>query len=88
MAGIVPLNGQNQPPIVDTAALISTDRPAVTASSVVVPAGSLQVENGFLETSNHGQNVVDAPESLLRFGLAKKTELRFTAGLFQQPDDW
>jgi hypothetical protein len=79
LAGIVPLNGQNQPPSVDAAALILTDRPAITASSVVVPAGSLQVENGFLETSNHGQSVVDAPESLLRFGLAKKTELRFTA---------
>ena len=79
MAGVVPLKGQNQAPSVDAAAVISTDRPAVTASSVVVQAGSLQVENGFLETSNQGQSVVDAPESLLRFGLAKKTELRFTA---------
>ncbi len=56
---------------------IATDRPAVTDSSVVVPAGSLQVENGFLETRGQGQSVVDGPESLVRFGLAKKTELRF-----------
>jgi hypothetical protein len=37
---------------------IATDRPAVTNSSVVVPAGSLQVENGFLETSSPGQSVL------------------------------
>jgi hypothetical protein len=57
---------------------ISTDRPAVTDSSVVVPAGSLQLENGFLETRAQGQSVIDGPETLLRFGLAKKTEFRFT----------
>src|ERR1039458_5992455 len=57
---------------------IATDRPAVTNSSVVVPGGSLQVENGFLETSSHGQSVLDGPESLIRFGIAKRTELRFT----------
>jgi hypothetical protein len=43
-----------------------------------VPAGSLQAENGFLETRNQGQSIVDGPESLLRFGIAKRTELRFT----------
>jgi hypothetical protein len=36
------------------------------------------VENGFLETSSGGQSVVDGPESLVRFGVAKRTELRFT----------
>jgi hypothetical protein len=45
---------------------------------VVVPAGSLQVENGFLETSSQGQSVLDGPASLVRFGVAKRTELRFT----------
>ena len=45
---------------------------------MVVPAGSLQVENGFLETSSQGQNVLDGPESLVRFGVATRTELRFT----------
>jgi hypothetical protein len=52
--------------------------PAVTNSSVVVPAGSPQAENGFLETSSQGQRVLDGPETLVRFGLAKRTELRFT----------
>jgi hypothetical protein len=31
---------------------ITTDRPAVTASSIVVPSGSLQAENGFAETGS------------------------------------
>ncbi len=78
LAGMGPLHGQDQPPNVDSSGPIVTDRPAVTNSSVVVPAGSLQGENGFLETSSAGQSVVDAPESLVRFGVAKKTELRFT----------
>ena len=71
-------HGQDHAPSPDTTGPISTDRPAVTDSSVVVPAGSLQVENGFLETSSQRQSVIDAPESLVRFGLAKRTELRFT----------
>jgi outer membrane putative beta-barrel porin/alpha-amylase len=58
---------------------IATDRPAVTDSSVVVPCGSLQAENGFAETSSQGQRTFDGPETLLRFGVASKTELRFTA---------
>ncbi len=78
MAGMAPLHGQDQPPSVDAVGLISTDRPAVTNSGVVVPAGSLQAENGFLETSSQGQSVLDGPESLVRFGVAKRTELRFT----------
>jgi len=78
LAGVLPLHGQDQPPSVDAAGMIATDRPAVTNSSVVVPAGSLQAENGFLETSSQGQNVLDGPQSLVRFGVAKRTELRFT----------
>jgi hypothetical protein len=56
---------------------IATDRPAVANSSVVVPSGSLQVENGFLETRSQGQSVFDGPESLVRLGIAPRTELRF-----------
>ncbi len=78
LAVMVPLHGQDQPPSVDAAGPIATDRPAVTNSSVVVPAGSLQVENGFLETSSQGQSVLDDPESLVRFGVTNRTELRFT----------
>jgi len=62
LGGMSPLHGQDQPP----------DRPAVTNSSVVVPAGSLQVENGFLETRSQRQSVLDGPESLIRFGVATK----------------
>jgi hypothetical protein len=78
LAGTAPLHSQDQPPSADSAGLIATDRPAVTNSSVVVPARSLQAENGFLETSSQGQSVADGPESLVRFGIAKRTELRFT----------
>src|ERR1035437_1194267 len=78
LAGMLPLHGQDQPPSVDVAEPIATDRPAVTNSSVVVPRGSLQAENGFLESSSQGQSVVDGPESLVRFGVARRTELRFT----------
>jgi hypothetical protein len=72
LGGMSPLHGQDQPPSVDAAGPIATDRPAVTNSSVVVPAGSLQVENGFLETRSQRQSVLDGPESLIRFGVATK----------------
>jgi hypothetical protein len=54
------------------AGAIATDRPQVTSSSVVVPCGSLQFENGF-ERVQHG---VDLPETSVRFGVPGKTELR------------
>jgi Putative MetA-pathway of phenol degradation len=63
---------------------INTDRPAFTDSSVVVPKQSLQIENGFLETETLGQQSFDVPETLLRFGVAGKTELRFTAPDYYQ----
>lgn len=55
---------------------ITTDRPSVTDSSIVVPAGSLQFENGFTETTSQGQQTFDGSETLVRFGVASKTELR------------
>ena len=58
---------------------IATDRPSFTDSSVVVPRGSLQAENGFTRTVSQGQRTFDGPETLLRFGVASKTELRLTA---------
>ncbi|HEY6339060.1 MAG TPA: transporter [Candidatus Sulfotelmatobacter sp.] len=78
LAAARPLRGQSESPTVASSGPIATDRPAIANSSVVVPAGSLQVENGFLEASGKGQSVVDGPESLVRLGLARKTELRFT----------
>ncbi len=55
---------------------IATDRPAVTDSSVVVPEGTLQAENGFADTVNQGKQSLDGPETWLRYGAAPKTELR------------
>lgn len=63
----------------DAATPIATDRPSVTASSVVVPPGALQVENGTADTSAHGQHTLDGPETVFRFGMWSDTELRFTA---------
>ena len=56
--------------------VISTDRPSVANSSTVVPKGIFQVENGFLVTRLQGQTILDLPESSVRFGLLKRTELR------------
>jgi hypothetical protein len=56
---------------------IATDRPQITSSSIVVPCGSLQFENGFQDTSNGGQQAFDFPETAVRLGIASKTELRF-----------
>lgn len=78
LIALAPLQGQDQPAAGYPSPTIVTDRPSFTNSSIVVPAGSLQLENGFLETYNQGQDVVDGPETLLRFGIATKTELRFT----------
>jgi hypothetical protein len=78
LAGMAPLHGQDQPSSTAAAQPIATDRPAVTNSSIVVPAGSLQLENGFLETGSQGQSIVDGPETLVRLGVATRTELRFT----------
>jgi Putative MetA-pathway of phenol degradation len=53
-------------------AAIATDRPQVTSSSIVVPCGSLQFENG-VERVQHG---FDLPETSIRFGVPGKAELR------------
>jgi hypothetical protein len=74
-----PLRAQDQPAAPATPGPIATDRPSVTDSSVVVPIGSIQAENGFLETKTDGQNIVDGPETLVRVGVLANTELRLTA---------
>jgi Putative MetA-pathway of phenol degradation len=79
LARMAPLCAQDLPATTNTPASIVTDRPTVTNSSIVVPLGSFQAENGVLATNNHGQNIFDGPETLVRFGIASKTELRFTA---------
>jgi len=76
--GNAALYGQDQQGAASVQPVITTDRPAVTDSSIVVPSGYLQFENGFTETGNQGQQGFDFPETLVRFGLTSKTELRFT----------
>jgi hypothetical protein len=61
----------------DAQSTIATDRPQTTESSIAVPCGSLQFENGFLETSAGHQWGLDLPESWMRFGIPGKGELRF-----------
>ena len=69
-----PLCGQDQ--VTSQNASIATDRPSFTNSSVVVPRGSVQTENGLLITGSQGQSILDAPETLLRAGVASRTEFR------------
>jgi hypothetical protein len=76
--GATALYAQDQPSAASASPAITTDRPAITDSSTVVPSGGLLFENGFTETANQGQRSFDFPETLARFGLTAKTELRFT----------
>jgi Putative MetA-pathway of phenol degradation len=73
------LTAQDQTGASSSQPTINTDRPAITDSSRVVLRGYLLFENGFTETGNHGQSGFDFPETLLRVGIASKTELRFAA---------
>ena len=65
-----------QTPPATTDPEIVTDRPDVTESSLVVPKGSLQVENGMTWTSDHGTHTFDLSETLMRFGISTRTEIR------------
>jgi hypothetical protein len=60
---------------------IATDRPDVTNSSLVVPRGSLQVENGINWTTRQNATVIDGSNSRLRIGVAQCIEV-----LFDLPD--
>ena len=54
---------------------IATDRPDVTNSSVVVPAGSLQIENGINFSARGGDRFVDGTNTRLRAGIANCLEV-------------
>lgn len=56
--------------------VIVTDRPDVTESSIVVPKGSAQFENGISWTTDHSNQSADFSETLLRFGISTRRELR------------
>jgi hypothetical protein len=53
---------------------IATDRPDVTNSSVVVPPGSLQIENGVNFSMRAGSRFVDGTNTRLRAGIANCLE--------------
>jgi hypothetical protein len=53
---------------------IATDRPDITNSSLVVPLGSLQAENGLDWTVRDGSNALEATNTRMRFGIAHCTE--------------
>jgi hypothetical protein len=54
---------------------IATDRPDVTNSSLVVPMGSLQGENGINSTGHGPERAFDGTNSRLRLGVAPCLEL-------------
>src|ERR1700722_17788686 len=87
MAGTLALQARAQACGANVQSPIATDRPQITSSSVVVPCGSLQFENGFQETGNGGQRSFDLPETTVRFGIVSKTELRFAAPDYFFNDD-
>ena len=58
-----------------TSAPIETDRPDVTNSSVVVPVGSLQSENGINVSRRDGATIFDGTNSRLRLGIAPCLEV-------------
>jgi hypothetical protein len=54
---------------------IATDRPDVTNSSLVVPEGSFQSENGINVSHRDGASVLDGTNSRLRLGVAPCLEI-------------
>ena len=58
-----------------SAAEIATDRPDVTNSSLVVPVGSLQIENGINTTGQGFEKTFDGTNSRLRLGIAPCLEI-------------
>jgi len=62
---------------------IDTNRPSFMFSPLVVPRGSVQLENGTLFSGlRHGQWAYDIPETQVRVGLLKKTELQLFVPTF------
>lgn len=56
---------------------IETNRPSFTFSSIVVPKGSIQIENGgqFISLDSR-KGILDIPETQIRLGLLEKTEFQ------------
>jgi hypothetical protein len=71
---------------------IATDRPDITNSSLVVPFGSLQSENGIDLVSRQGSQTIDGTDSRLRLGVAPCVEwlvdLPTYFAVLNGPGDW
>ncbi len=55
---------------------IETNRPSFTFSPIVIPKGSLQLENGTTNQWFNGAIRFDIPENQIRLGLLEKTEFQ------------
>jgi hypothetical protein len=64
---------------------IATDRPDVTNSSLVVPRGSVQVENGINWTTRQSETTIDGSNTRVRFGVAQCTEVLFDLPNYFRP---
>jgi hypothetical protein len=82
--GVIPVASAQAPNGSSASTGITTDRPAITDSSAVVPNGVFQAENGLLDTGNQARRTLDFPETVIRVGIGPSTELRFTAPDFYQ----
>jgi Putative MetA-pathway of phenol degradation len=65
--------GQNECP--KASSEIATDRPDVTNSSLVVPEGSFQSENGINVSHRDGASILDGTNTRLRLGIAPCLEV-------------
>jgi Putative MetA-pathway of phenol degradation len=67
----------SQPSAAEQEPELLTDRPDFTETSFVVPLHRLQLEAGFTYADGAGgERTFNAPELLLRYGVASRTELR------------
>jgi hypothetical protein len=64
---------------------IVTDRPDVTNSSVVVPPGSVQSENGVNLSSRTGSQIIDGTNTRWRLGIASCLELLVDLPTYSTP---
>jgi hypothetical protein len=64
---------------------IATDRPDTTNSSIVVPVGSLQSENGINLSRHDGSEVFDGTNSRLRLGIAPCLEVLVDLPNYESP---
>lgn len=69
---------------------IFTDRPTQTTSSAIIPIGTFQIETGFYMLEYASSNLIGGTDkyqyfsinnTLLRYGISEKLELRFTQEL-------